>query len=387
MRLSMNLLCFLTLFILGFAGLNCAQAQDHAPTEADAESPEQTPSEDAKKGDAYEYALMKTDKGDIVLRLNATLAPLSTANFLSYAKDGAYNDTIFHRVIDGFMIQGGGFGVDLQKRPTKAPIRNEASNGLRNDRYTIAMARTQDPNSATNQFYINVKDNNNLNPNARNPAGYAVFGHVIAGQKVVDEIKKTPKTNRSGPFTDSPTNQIVIKSVTQIDKAEAEKLVVADGGKASIVTEPTANEIRASKPKMDLTTTDVKPEQLPGDSVSRAADGEQDGLKWWILQEGAADAAKPQKMTDTVKVHYTGYLLDGSKFDSSLDRGQPIEFPLDRVIPGWTLGVSKMKVGEKRKLLIPATPWGYGERGAAGAIPPNATLVFDIELLGIKPGR
>jgi peptidyl-prolyl cis-trans isomerase A (cyclophilin A) len=385
MRLSTNLLCFLAVSMLGFLGLNSAQAQEGAAEEVAAEDAKEASADKAKKGNTYEYALIKTDKGDIVVRLNETLAPISTANFLSYAKEGAYNDTIFHRVIDGFMIQGGGFGVDLEKRPTNAPIVNEVTNGLRNDRYTIAMARTNDPNSATNQFYINVNNNNQLNGSPGRP-GYAVFGHVIAGIKVVDEIRQTPKTNRGGAFTDSPSTPIVIKSVARIDKAEAEKLVVADGGKASAVTEPTPNEIKASQPKMDLTTTDVKPDQLPGMSVDRPADGEENGLKWWVLEAGADDAATPQNMNDTVKVHYTGYLLDGTKFDSSVDRGDPIEFPLDKVIPGWTMGVSKMKIGEKKKLLIPATPWGYGARGAGGVIPPNATLVFDVELLGITPG-
>ena len=217
MRLSTNLFCFLTLFILGFTGLNCAQAQDGASKEDDAERSKVDAAEDVSKGDTYEYALMKTDKGDIVLRLNATLAPLSTANFLSYAKDGAYNDTIFHRVIDGFMIQGGGFTADMQQKPTQAPIENEANNGLQNQRGTIAMARTQDPHSATAQFFINVQDNDFLNHTGENMQGwgYAVFGKVTDGEAVLDKIRAVQTCNQGG-HQDVPVEPIIIESVAII---------------------------------------------------------------------------------------------------------------------------------------------------------------------------
>ena len=141
----------------------------------------------------------------------------------------------------------------------------------------------------------------------------------------------------------------------------------------------------AMEKKQMLSKTDVEPKKLPGMAVDRAADGSnEDGLMWWTIKEGTG--VQPVNTADTVKVHYTGYLLDGSKFDSSVDRGEPIEFALNRVIPGWTVGVGSMKVGETRKLQIPAT-LGYGARGAGGVIPPNATLVFDVELLDVKPAK
>lgn len=159
---------------------------------------------------------MSTTSGDIVLELNAALAPKTVENFLSYAKEGFYNGTIFHRVISNFMIQGGGFTKDFQKKATKAPIPNEADNGLQNTRGTIAMARTSDPQSATAQFFINVVDNHFLNHRSKTSRGwgYAVFGKVIEGMDVVDKIRKE-KTKSGGPFPkDVPQNTVEIKSVT-----------------------------------------------------------------------------------------------------------------------------------------------------------------------------
>ncbi len=155
---------------------------------------------------------METSKGDIVIELYPDKAPRTVANFLQYVQAGAYDGTIFHRVIKGFMIQGGGFDQDMSQRPSKAPIRNEADNGLKNDRYTIAMARTGDPHSATNQFFINVVDNAFLNYKAPNPNGwgYCVFGKVVDGTSVVDAIKAVPTGNRAGQ-QDVPREPVVIK--------------------------------------------------------------------------------------------------------------------------------------------------------------------------------
>lgn len=150
-------------------------------------------------------------QGVITLELDAEKAPKSTANFLSYVNDGFYNGTIFHRVIKNFMIQGGGFTTDMQQKDTQAPIENEAQNGLKNDAYTIAMARTGDPHSATAQFFINTVTNDFLNhtsPTAQG-WGYAVFGKVVKGQEVVDAIKKV-RTTRKGYHDDVPYDAVVI---------------------------------------------------------------------------------------------------------------------------------------------------------------------------------
>ncbi len=156
--------------------------------------------------------LMETSLGNIKIELYPQKAPVTVKNFLDYVKSGFYNGTIFHRVINGFMIQGGGFTADLREKPTNPPIKNEADNGLKNDRGTIAMARTGDPNSATAQFFINVVDNNRLNRPSPDGFGYAVFGKVIAGMDVVDKIKAVP-TGFSKGFQDVPQTPVVIKSV------------------------------------------------------------------------------------------------------------------------------------------------------------------------------
>lgn len=159
------------------------------------------------------HVLLKTNLGDIELELNPEKAPKSVENFLQYVKSGQYNGTIFHRVIGNFMIQGGGFDKNMREKPTRAPVSNEAKNGLKNDTYTIAMARTSDPHSATAQFFINTSNNNMLNSPGADGWGYAVFGKVVKGKEVVDKIKQV-STGSRGPYQDVPTQTIVIESAT-----------------------------------------------------------------------------------------------------------------------------------------------------------------------------
>jgi len=163
-------------------------------------------------------ALIETNKGPITVELYQDKAPATVANFLTYVDEGFYNGTIFHRVIDGFMVQGGGFGQDMKKKATHDAIANEADNGLKNERGTLAMARTSSPNSATAQFFINHKGNDFLNHTAKDRRGwgYAVFGKVTDGMDVVDEIATTP-TGPGGPFPkDVPQNTVIIEKVTRI---------------------------------------------------------------------------------------------------------------------------------------------------------------------------
>ena len=156
--------------------------------------------------------LITTNHGAIKLELDAAKAPKTVENFVQYARDGHYDNTVFHRVIAGFMVQGGGFEPGMKQKPTRAQIDNEATNGLKNDEYTVAMARTGDPHSATAQFFINVKNNDFLNftsPNG-NGWGYCVFARVIEGKDVVDKIKGV-KTGAKGAFQDVPTEDVVIE--------------------------------------------------------------------------------------------------------------------------------------------------------------------------------
>jgi peptidyl-prolyl cis-trans isomerase B (cyclophilin B) len=159
--------------------------------------------------------ILYTNYGKIALELDQEHAPKTVANFLDYVRAGHFSNTLFHRVIDGFMIQGGGFTPDFQPKPTGAPIENEAGNGVKNERYTVAMARTNDPHSATAQFFINVADNDFLNHRSRdaNGWGYCVFGRVVAGTDVVDRIKDVPTGNRG-------THQNVPKQDVLIERAE-----------------------------------------------------------------------------------------------------------------------------------------------------------------------
>ena len=155
---------------------------------------------------------LHTNHGVITLALDEAKAPKTVANFLAYVNSGHYDGTIFHRVINGFMVQGGGFGSGMQQKPTQAPVANEANNGLKNDKYTVAMARTSDPHSASAQFFINVADNDFLNHTAPNDRGwgYCVFGKVIDGIDVVEKIKGV-KTGRSDGHPDVPLDDVIIE--------------------------------------------------------------------------------------------------------------------------------------------------------------------------------
>ena len=164
---------------------------------------------------------LETSMGDIFIELYDEKAPKTAANFLQYVGDGHYDGTIFHRVIDGFMIQGGGMGPDMEEKPTRAPVENEADNGLKNEAYAVSMARTSDPHSATAQFFINVKKNDFLNHTAKTPQGwgYTVFGKVARGHGVVNKIKSVP-TGKKGPHDDVPKTPIVIHKAEVVESAE-----------------------------------------------------------------------------------------------------------------------------------------------------------------------
>jgi len=168
----------------------------------------------AHAAEAPQVAL-KTSMGEIVLELYPGKAPKSVENFLRYVKDGHYNGTIFHRVINGFMIQGGGFDAGMQQKPTREPIPNEAKNGLKNAVYTVAMARTSAPHSASAQFFINVANNTALDYPGQDGWGYAVFGKVVKGTEVVDQIRQV-KTSSSGMYRDVPATPVVIESAALV---------------------------------------------------------------------------------------------------------------------------------------------------------------------------
>ncbi|WP_151636326.1 peptidylprolyl isomerase [Noviherbaspirillum aerium] len=159
--------------------------------------------------------LLTTNHGKIKIELDAAKAPKTVENFLAYVRSGHYNGTIFHRVIDGFMIQGGGFEPGMTQKPTNDPVENEAKNGLKNEPYTLAMARTSAPHSASAQFFINVKNNSFLDYPGQDGWGYCVFGKVVEGTDVVDKIKSV-KTTRTGMFADVPVEDVVIEKAEEV---------------------------------------------------------------------------------------------------------------------------------------------------------------------------
>lgn len=189
----------------------CAKKDNVAPAEEKIPAAAQVQADNNAEENTM-YVLLKTNKGDIVLELDSKNAPETTENFVQYVKDGHYDGTIFHRVIKDFMIQGGGMDAQMKERPTRAPIMNEADNGLKNNKYTIAMARTSDPDSATSQFFINTNDNDFLNFKSQTIQGwgYAVFGKVVSGSEVVDSIEVVPTTRRF-PHDDVPVEPVVIE--------------------------------------------------------------------------------------------------------------------------------------------------------------------------------
>lgn len=246
--MSMTLLqrIALTSLCLAVAGpLNACQKNPVNPTEPQAAPTAQDtakPVEEAAEEVRFEYVMLETTKGNILLELDRARAPISVRNFMGYVKDGAYNGTIFHRVMSGFMIQGGGFTPDMVKKPTKAPIQNEWRNGLKNEVGTIAMARTENPNSATTQFFINVAKNRSLDQPMSGGAGYAVFGKVVMGMDTVDKIRTAPTgvtRDASGrPFRDVPVSVIEIKKAVQVAPEAARKMLdkVDDTSKAASET-------------------------------------------------------------------------------------------------------------------------------------------------------
>ncbi len=330
-------------------------------------------------GDAlHPRVKMETTLGDIVLELDAEKAPITVNNFIKYADDKFYDGTVFHRVIKTFMIQGGGYTAELDEKMTglHPPIKNEWQNGLKNKRGTIAMARKGgDADSATAQFFINVVDNDRLDQVQPDGAAYCVFGKVVEGLETVDKIRDTAvTTNPKYPGGSVvPAESVATKSVAVVGNVDRSKIEAAAKAAEESAKAATAKAGEAKQAELGEFIKKIETE------TGKKATKTDSGLMYVDLKEG--DGATP-KATDNVEVHYTGWLVDGTKFDSSVDRGTPAVFGLSQVIKGWTEGLSTMKVGSKRKLIIPPD-LAYGKQ-AKPKIPPDSTLVFDVELLAIK---
>lgn len=211
-RLRFNITILLGLTVFAVTAVLPAGCDKKKNETADEKTKEKTVRKEPKViNQKSKRVKLETSLGDIVVELDEKAAPVTVKNFLRYVEEGFFDGTIFHRVIKNFMIQGGGFTADMERKKTYAPIINEASNGLKNNRGTIAMARTQNPDSATSQFFINHKDNHNLNYAGPGKPGYAVFGKVVEGMDVVDKIAAV-KTTRKGRYSDVPVETVLINS-------------------------------------------------------------------------------------------------------------------------------------------------------------------------------
>ncbi|NOS99425.1 MAG: hypothetical protein HOP29_02235 [Phycisphaerales bacterium] len=330
------------------------------------------------RADDFEYVKVSTTLGDFVLELNKTKAPKTVENFLAYTNEGFYDGTMFHRILDGFMIQGGGMTTDYTKKPTKDPVANEADNGLTNDIGTIAMARTSDPNSATSQFFINVANNTRLNHSGKTEPGswgYCVFGRVIEGMDTIDKMAKTPvhmDPRADGGKAAAADTPVVINKAARVEASAVEGAINAAKQKEAEMAEA-----------LKRAETDVfeKARLFVAAQGVDTSTGKFTDSKMWIVhvKAGAGDSPTP---TSAVKAHYTGWLPDGKKFDSSVDRGQPFQTRVNGVIKGWQEALVSMKPGGDAWVIIPPD-LAYGAAGAGGSIPPNATLVFRMQLLEV----
>ncbi len=333
---------------------------------------------------------LETSKGDILLELDPEKAPISVENFLNYVRAGHYDAVAFHRVIDGFMIQTGGFAMledgTLQQKPTGASIQNEAKNGLKNDRGTIAMARTGEPHSASAQFFINVVDNNNLDFPSFDGWGYAVFGKVVEGMEVVDAIAKVPTGTAvlnsrrpdgqivPGQSKDVPLETVLIRKASIVGEEAVPAELMTEGGEE---IDPELAQLMALHPQLKEGL-----DYLKNNKKNPEVEVTPSGLQVRTIKKGGLFAKKPSRF-DEVTVHYTGRLVNGQVFDSSYKRGEPMTFRLDKVIKGWTEGLQMIPKGATAELVIPYE-LAYGAEGFGNVIPPYSTLIFEIELIKIN---
>ncbi len=360
---------------------------------AAADKPPPKPADKPKIPDRV-YVKVSTTLGDMVVELYQDKAPITVKNFLSYVDDGFYEGTMFHRVIKDFMIQGGGMLPDYSKKPTKEQIKNEADNGMKNIYGTLAMARTAHPDSASSQFFINVKSNAFLNHRAPNPGGwgYCVFGTVIDGIDTLEKIRNTPvkmdpRADRQKPA--APLTPVLINKVTRLDPAEIKEAVAAARAKEAQQVQQVALEAKkqaeqkAEEDKKSAASVSEQFEQAKEFVKQRGIDitkGTDSPTGVWYVAVTEGTGATPTE-TDQVELHATGWLADGKKFWSSRDDGKALNRSVTRFVPGFREGLTKIKAGGKTLVIIPPE-LAYGKRGSR-QIPPNSVLIFEIELLSI----
>lgn len=326
----------------------------------------------------FSFVRMETDKGEMHILLDTPGAPLTVANFLKYVDDGFYDGTIFHRVIRDFVIQGGGFTAGGMKKETRVGVRNEWQNALKNDDYSLSMARLGgQPHSGTSQFFVNTKDNAALDA-ARDGAAYAVFGIVVDGRPVVDAVEgvATSAGSLSGrQAQDVPTEPVRITRATRMTAAD-----LSDAGRANAM----AWQIKYDEARAAMVERDERLEQAR--KMLATAGVRESGLKTVMVTEGEGETVP---LLSTITAKYTGWMADdGWCFDTSLGKpnGETFTAPLrpGGLIQGWIEGIALMKKGETRVFEIPAD-LGYGARGFPPIIPGGATLIFEVTLVDFTP--
>lgn len=337
------------------------------------------------------YVQMSTNLGDVVFELDNVNAPISTANFLQYTEDGFYDGTIFHRVMPTFMIQGGGFTPDLDKKNTRDGIQNEWKNGLEHTKGSLAMARFGgQPDSGSSQFFINVKNNGFLQNPQPDGAGYAVFGKVVAGIEVVDAIKGMP-TGEENRMRDVPTVDIIIEKMSRLDEAETQSAIEA----VNASTDSIQSRVDALLAEIHKAQDEARKEQAAASAgaldagksflaESEGVDVEQGQTSangGWHIDTVVGEGEMVPNKSARIQWHYTLWLTDGTRLQSSHDGGNPATFALNGVIKGWTEGLATMREGGTRYLILPPN-LAYGKAGRSG-IPPNSTLVFKVELISL----
>ncbi len=334
---------------------------------AESQPASSSPTSSATGGDLMARVKIETNKGDMVVELNGEKAPISTLNFLTYVDEKFYDGLTFHRIRPDFMIQGGGYTKDLSKKEaTHPPISNEWRNGLKNERGTLAMARTSDPNSATSEFFINTVDNKFLDE-PRDGAAYAVFGKVIEGMDTVDAIKNVP--THPEPKTGgeaAPNEPVIIKTMTIIKDVDRAKLKEQFGAAERQAKEAQEKALAAAT------------EQLTKEADGKVETGK-DGLKLFVIKPGTGDSAAN---AETVKLNLALSLPNGEKLFDSKDAGGAQTMTVRGKMPGMMEAIKMMKAGETAKALVPPA-LAYGEQGA-GAVPPNSYVVLTIELLEVN---